>query len=326
MLQIYCFNVGDGDAELLQWKRPGKEDFNILVDSGRIVLDQNPASKRAVATEHLKELHIDHLDAAVITHLHIDHMGGMLDVLRKMPVKKLIVPYIPKGRITAFPEAQEDDPFRIKWSEFCMVCDRWQQTVAYARAHGTVVVTAWEEPVLEEGELRMEQILPHADLGGQMAFFDGFYGEDGPVDRSDWLVPHAWHDFSKQKNAHSLMEWITYKGRRILLAGDRYAATFEDWSYGPCDLIKMPHHGDPRSMTQTLLDRLDPAYAIVSCQLDPRLNKDRPCEPVVRMLQQKGTQLYCTENRQLPSLQPTVSRRICAAIDDDGQMTVEAQA
>lgn len=317
MLEIIVFNVGDGDAALLRLNRPDKNSINILIDSGRPELPEHPLSQRATAVEHLREWHIDHLDVMILTHLHIDHIGGAADILDAMPVRRMIVPYLPTCRAETLPRQTEGE-LAEKWNELCRVLLRWQLTVEKARQQGTVIATAWEEPVFSADGLTVEEILPGKSILHQQMLYDRIYqGEQIPAEE--------WYPVAKCRNPESLMEHITYGGRRILFCGDRYAETFSDGIYGPCDLVKLPHHGDPKAMTEELLHGLHPQYALISCQLDPRKKKDRPNEEVVALLKKNGVEVLCTENRPLPSLPMEVCRRIVCRIQPDGGMTVEKQ-
>lgn len=70
-LTVDFLDVGQGDAVLIQGG--GKV---VLIDAG---------IKGARVDQQLAALGVDHLDLAITTHPHADHMGGMEQVLRSMP-------------------------------------------------------------------------------------------------------------------------------------------------------------------------------------------------------------------------------------------------
>ncbi len=72
-MQVHMLDVGQGDAILLQTPA-GK---NLLIDAGK---------KGAKVYEQLGTLGVRELELVVTSHAHTDHMGGMEDVVRRLPV------------------------------------------------------------------------------------------------------------------------------------------------------------------------------------------------------------------------------------------------
>ena len=79
MLKLDFLNVGDGDAILL---REESSDYVMLVDTGRPHVEFTKGSKRRACINHLREEGVDHIDMMVLTHLHFDHIGGLIDLPR----------------------------------------------------------------------------------------------------------------------------------------------------------------------------------------------------------------------------------------------------
>lgn len=78
-LEVHFIDVGQGDATLI--KAPGGK--TMLVDGG-----SNSAGKDVV--EYLKAKGIKSLDYVVATHPDADHIGGLINVLKSIPVKNFI--------------------------------------------------------------------------------------------------------------------------------------------------------------------------------------------------------------------------------------------
>lgn len=82
-ISVYFVDVGQGDCELIV-----TPDYAVMIDCGE-------RDKHDDVLRYLGYLGIEKLDYVIATHPHSDHIGGMADILREIPVKRLIMPYIP---------------------------------------------------------------------------------------------------------------------------------------------------------------------------------------------------------------------------------------
>jgi competence protein ComEC len=77
-LSIHVVDVGQGDAMILH--QPGA--CTALVDAGGLLYGHR-------VTEKLQELGLSEIDLVVISHPHLDHFGGLFDLLPRIAVKEL---------------------------------------------------------------------------------------------------------------------------------------------------------------------------------------------------------------------------------------------
>ena len=312
MLEIYFCNVGDGDAILLTERQPAQHDYTVLIDAGRPYVDLAEGSFRKEAIYYLQERGVRSIDRMILTHPHIDHIGGAARILRKIPTKRLSMLFVPpEDAAWVAPSFKRTEKTQNGLKHLLNVMSDVAQA---ARETGCVLETAKAGTELLTDRLEMATYLPHADaLARQLAVFVKLYAGGKVGEKLLYCV-------SKERNQCSLMHRFTYAGRSVLLTGDRYGYDWEDLSLPPCDVLKLPHHGDVKSMTPTLIERLHPGIAIVSCQNDAEPKKDRPNADVLAFVQKAVPTVLCTENRALPSMPAATHNGISITITDDGSI------
>lgn len=314
MLELLVCNVGDGDAVLVRQRRENAPDYVMLVDCGRPCLECVPGSKRQEAIYHLKREGVDHIDLMLLTHLHIDHIGGALNILRHYPVKKLVALYLPpKDRKWITPP--DSDVKAVVG--LCHMLNLFADVTDEVVRCGGVCEAATAGEVQLTRALSLTTYLPDKDLAArQKALFDTLYAGGAPD-------PDEWYRVSKERNCGSLIQLLTYGGRRFLLTGDAYASCWENLPIPACDVVKLPHHGDEKSMTEPLITRLSPAYAVVSCQNDTSAKKDRPNARVIAFVQAHVPHVVCTENKELPTLKKSAHPFVRFTVTGDGTLTCQ---
>lgn len=77
-LHIKLLDVGQGDAMILH--QP---------DACTVLIDAGPLISGHLVTRRLMELGVDSLDLVIATHPHLDHFGGLFDVLPRIKAKKM---------------------------------------------------------------------------------------------------------------------------------------------------------------------------------------------------------------------------------------------
>jgi hypothetical protein len=169
-----------------------------------------------------------------------------------------------------------------------------------------------EEESIAPGGLKLQILLPDPELiRRQKEMFQALYSGETPPDAEMFMV-------SKERNCSSLILRGEYAGRSFLLTGDAYASCLEPLELAPCDILKVPHHGDGKSMTEKLIAALRPSYAVISCQNDPKETKDRPAAEILTLLQRYVPNILCTENRESPSFPGATRAAVRFVIRKDG--------
>lgn len=86
-LEVFYFDVGQGDSELLRIPKGDGSYHHLLIDSGESGYAEGLISS-------LEDMGVKTLDTVVVTHPHSDHMGGMASILRNFTVGALYMPDI----------------------------------------------------------------------------------------------------------------------------------------------------------------------------------------------------------------------------------------
>ena len=77
-LRYYALDVGQGDCSLF-----------VLPDGRNVVIDAGPRSNARKTVNYLKSCGVRKIDLLIATHPHEDHIGGMKELLARIPVKQI---------------------------------------------------------------------------------------------------------------------------------------------------------------------------------------------------------------------------------------------
>lgn len=94
---FYFFDVGQGDSELLNFGT-----VQILIDGGP------PNGKAVQNIERALGLEDRYIDLVILTHPHLDHFGGLIDILKRYEIGKIITDGT-EGTAPAYKNLQKPD-------------------------------------------------------------------------------------------------------------------------------------------------------------------------------------------------------------------------
>lgn len=284
MLRLHFINVGDGDAALIEEDHQGAV-YRLLVDTGRADPGAVPGSRRRTAAAYLREHGVTRLDALVVTHLHEDHFGGTAEVLEQASVEMVYAGFFPCPPVQRMARTGAEEK-TVRGLLDCL--EQWSDCTALFRARGCRLRQIEETiPLSLTPRVQAEIICddPPASARQRRVWTEMLSGGTADPDQVWWS--------SKFRNPGSLRVRLRYAGRRIELAGDCYGAVWEDRAE-PCDIWKVPHHGDAKSVTPELVRRLRPAHAVVSCSPEYIARKDRPSRRAAELLEERGCRVWST--------------------------------
>ncbi|MFZ5468178.1 MAG: ComEC/Rec2 family competence protein [Myxococcota bacterium] len=249
-LTVRFFDVGQGDAALVTTPL-GK---TVLIDGG-------PPDAGPRLTSRVRALTQGPLDLVVLSHAHLDHLGGLTDVLRAVGARRYLEPDF-------------DHPSTAYLS--------------FLRFLGTLEVTKLPtgdptQPLVPvryplEPEVELTLLWPRVDGEGKP--LEPFLGNT----RSD-------------VNANSVVARLTYRKTSFLFVGDAEADTEALLVKKNLPLastvLKVAHHGSRHSSTASFLEKVKPTAAVISCAA--KNDYGHPAAETLVRLSAAGAKVYRTD-------------------------------
>jgi beta-lactamase superfamily II metal-dependent hydrolase len=231
-LQIYAIDVEGGQATLLV--TPTGD--SLLIDAGWPGHNGRDADRILAAA---KAAHVKKIDWLLVTHFHIDHVGGVYQLAQKIP----IVHFVDHGS-----SVEKGKDAQIQFNEYAAMRAKGQHL--RVEAGGKIPVGGIDVQVVSAGGNVLD--LPLADAGAANPECDGY---EPPQE-------------TKDENGQSIGVLITYEDFRMLDMGDltrdrEYQLACPVNKIGPVDFLLVSHHGSDLSSSAPFVHALSPRVALI---------------------------------------------------------------
>ncbi len=243
-LEIHMIDVGQAESILII-----QGEHSMLIDTGNMFDGKT-------VTEYLHSVGITKLDALVLTHFHVDHLGGAHKVISAIDVKKIMCM---QGKYIS--SCQE-----VFWY-FDMQISRITSSIFHGR--------------------KIEIESPYKDAGVLKSFEIGeakveILSQDTHVDivnDKSMVIKVSYGDVSALFMGDSQAE----VEKNLLEAEIDISA----------DILKVGHHGSKTSSKMEFLEAVDPEYALISCGVDNDFG--HPNSFVLKKLEKRKAKVYRTD-------------------------------
>lgn len=288
MLQIDFINVGYGDAILIQSFFQRESPFRLLIDCGDLTTGiPNNGQKRISAAKYLSQQGINSLDIVILTHLHLDHAGGLRELVDSVKIAELWSNYIPDETIIG-KKLSIPAEFNSDMQNLLVSLDLFSACLARLSKEKTKIQCISKDMKINFEDTGIEMEIRVAAEKLYQAQNEAFStaGSNNP----DEMLLSRLGTFI---NDTSLRIRINYGSFSVELPGDVYAVQWEKCHNEPCTILKLPHHGHNNSMTEELFDQLSPIFTVISVSNDRKDNC--PSSQITSLIEEKGSTLLFTD-------------------------------
>ncbi len=287
-MELSFINVGYGDAILIE-----QNDQTMLLDGGSSCeVEFEGFPDRICAAEYLHRARVQQIDLLMISHIHEDHVCGLEQIVYKLPVREIAIPYDPA--LFMKPRVFEPDASAPRSADlFARALSALTRIVQYAVQNGIPVRMAEPETVYDFAGLQIKILAPNAEKRQEFEqhLADAFRAEDC----TDELVL-----LDRISNQYSLLVKISAGRTDILLAADNCPSGWKDIApaeWEKVQILKLPHHGQRDSMEESVAQGMPLRYVITTAPSDRRYQS--ACPAVYEMLRRlhPDVQLLFTDER-----------------------------
>ena len=266
--------------------------FYALIDGGSAADSEfaDRTSGRIRAEEYLAPL--PRLDLAVSTHIHEDHLCGLLRVCRDHP-PSVLRQTLPPGFYRSLHPLGDASARNLSERNFLAALDDYRKLCALVEQHGGCI-----EQSLAGDTLTLAPGLTAEVLAPSGAHADALTASMQELYRTPQGVPEFREKLDAldaSMNNFSLILRLTFGKTRILLPGDTNRA-----GYGgippeklAADIFKVGHHGQLDGADAALVNAVRPRFSVCCASSDRRYNSAHP--DTMRLLKDSGAELYFSD-------------------------------
>ena len=278
-LTVTFVNVGYGEAILLECPDSSKPDgvFTALIDGGSAEDSEfaDRSSGRVRIEEYLEKRGIRRLDLAVSTHIHEDHLCGLLRAARIAP-PAVLWQTLPPDLYRSLRPLDGSVARNLSESKFMQALNDYSTLCALVEDHGgTILAPKSGQELVIAPDLTVQILSPSTKK--QLALADEINALYNSANVCSTFLQRL-DALDARMNNYSLILRLNYRGTRILLPGDTNVTGYDgiDPADLRADLFKVGHHGQKDGVDEALAELIRPTAVVCCASSDRRYNSAHP--------------------------------------------------
>ena len=264
-MKLTFINIGFGEAVLME-----NDGRFLLIDGGLDDLCRYGRDGHIRPAEYIREQGVTRIEAVVSTHMHADHICGLLEVFRSVQVGELWVNALAECGTPAFaPEDLPQGEARGAAGEL----SAYGALLSHCREAGIPVAELRQYEQKTAAGISVHVLSPSP--ASQTAYCEGICALQKETRREDFCGLAA--KIGAMGNEHSaalLLDGESSGGFRALMTADLGAGFADAMRENPAllraALLKAPHHGRPSGLPQGFLEAVSPECVMVCASWDKR--------------------------------------------------------
>lgn len=256
---VYFLDVGQGDCAVVL-----NANGCLIIDGGGDAdrPDQNNVGHQ-ILLPFLLDKRVRQIDQVIISHLHYDHIKGILEIIGSVPIREIVLSATYQAKYQALIEGEclsveQKPPARIE------PLYRSIETI------GSAYTTAPYQARFD-GDLLLQQLITKAGNHRiKISFIQAGDQKIGSFYTYQCLYPMPDMDYVYNENNNSNVIQLQLDGVRFLFTGDVEIEAERQLcrTYGhrlQSDILKVAHHGSITSSSLAFLEFTQPKIGIISC-------------------------------------------------------------
>lgn len=322
-MKLTFVNVGYGEAILLECPDPARPGgaFIMVIDGGSGEAEEyrNRSSGRVTLAEYLSARGLDHIDAMAITHIHEDHLCGLVPLMDRWVPKEFwqTLPEDLHRSLRPLPPLEDATASQRK---FLQSINDYRTLCARTEAGGGIlkrVSAGWEAWPCPG--LMIRCLGPSPERAAELtARYEALNREEDPAAFRQKLSA-----LDGSMNNYSAVLLLDFQGTRILLPGDTNRLGYDE--IPPADLrahiFKVGHHGQRDGADTALIEAVRPKAVVCCASSDRRYQSAHP--DLLRQLSDSGADLWFSDCPQLPGLDLPPHRALVFSVGAEGVFQAE---
>lgn len=272
-MQIHFLNVGYGEAIIII-----KNDFVMVIDGGTDRNDEYLTCECIRIEEYLNKIKVNHVDVCVVTHIHDDHIGGIINVVEHFEVGEIwinIKPYKSPAHVLSlmYDRVKGNLSGELFWNalnsyqKLCIIAKKKNiPIIEKGREHKNILLCENVSINLYGLDLENRNIL--------RAQYESLFTECSIEN-----IERDFYAIDKAANSTSLAMHLKVGAVSVLLTGDKVTGwdviNIQD-GLPKANILKLTHHGQIDGMPQILVDNVDPEIFIICTDKNHRFNSANP--------------------------------------------------